>query len=662
MQNTSPPDNKPAVPRFDVAYMDLSTDPREDFYQYSIGKWVRANPVPADQSSWTSFNELYEWNLYLLREILEQAAKQDISSTNRRLLGDFYKSLMNTERIDELGFSPVRDLLQRVEGVKQTEDLARCIAELRFSGIDSFFTTYSTTDKKNSSIYALYLDQGGLSLPDKEYYLAESFAEVRHAYQDHVTRMFRLAEESDEESKRLAEIVLEIETSLARSSRARADLRDEEKNYNKTATLELDTRFPSTHFSAYLKALGAAGADYVVIGQPEFFTALDGLLSKKPMEDLRAYLRWGIIHAYAPFLHKAVESEDFEFFHRKLEGQEEQEARWKIAVHTVDGLVGEALGELYVEKYFPPDAKSRLVIMIEDIKQVFADRLRSLPWMTEETRKQALAKFERFNTKIGHPERFRDYSSVKIEPQDLVGNIRRASEFEVKRQSKRVGRPVDKSEWFMTPPTVNAYFSPTENEIVFPAGILQPPFFDVKMDDAVNYATIGAVIAHEITHGYDDQGRKYDAEGNLRDWWVSEDEKEFQSRAKSIVELYGSQEPLPGMPINGELTLGENIADFGGISLAYEALQRRLDREPEKKLQKIDGLTPDQRFFIAWAQMWRGNMREEELRRRLTIDPHSPVRYRAILPAMNHLAFDAAFPQNSGDKKSDAPRQRVVVW
>jgi putative endopeptidase len=471
-------------------------------------------------------------------------------------LGDFYKSIMNTERIEELGFSPVRDLLQRVEGVKHAEDLGRCIAELRFSGVDPFFTTYSTADKKNSSIYALYLDQGGLSLPDKEYYLAESFAEVRRAYQDHVAWMFTLEGESDEESKRLAEIVLEVETSLARSSRARADLRDEEKNYNKTATLDLATRFPSTHFRTFLKALGISGADYVVIGQPEFFTALDELLSEKPIEDLRAYLRWRVIHAYAPFLHKAVESEDFEFFHRKLEGQEEPEARWKIAAHTIDGLLGEALGELYVEKYFPPDAKRRLVLMIEDIKQVFADRLRSLPWMTEGTRKQALAKFARFNTKIGHPERFRDYSSVKIEPVDLVGNIRRASEFEVKRQAKRVGELVDKSEWFMTPPTVNAYFSPTENEIAFPAGILQPPFFDVIMDDAVNYATIGAVIAHEITHGYDDQGRRYDAEGNLRDWWVPEDEKEFQSRAKAVVELYSLQEPLPGMPINGELTLG----------------------------------------------------------------------------------------------------------
>src|SRR5579872_49838 len=485
-KNTGLSGNKPEVPRFDVAYMDLSADPRVDFYRYSIGEWIRANPVPADQSSWTSFNELYEWNLYLLGEILEQAASSGgTASVNRRLLGDFYTSIMDRERIEALKFEPLRGLVKLVEKVEKGEDLARCIAKLRFSGVDTFFSAYSTADKKNSSIYAFYLEQGGLSLPDREYYLAESFGEVRRAYQDHVARMFALVGEDDQESRKLAAKILELETALARSSRSRADLRDEEKNYNKIATIDLATRFPVTHFSTFLGSLGVSRRDYVVVGQPEFFTAVDELLAATPLEDIKVYLRWRVIHAYAPYLHKAAEDENFAFFHRKLKGQEEPEARWKIAVHTIDALVGEALGALYVEKYFPSHARRRLLTMIEDIKQVFADRLRSLPWMSDATREQALEKFERFNTKIGHPDRFRDYSPIQINSADLVGNIMRATEFEVRRQAERVGKPVDKNEWFMTPPTVNAYFSPTENEIVFPAGILQPPFFDVNLDDAV---------------------------------------------------------------------------------------------------------------------------------------------------------------------------------
>lgn len=662
-QETNNSIKEPPIPRFSVNYMNTSEDPHKDFYRYSAGEWIRTNQVPADKALWTAFNELNEWNLYLLRSILEDSAADASAEpgSSKRLVGDFYKSAINLERIEKLGFQPILDKLRRVEETVSGEDLARCIAELRTDGVHALFTSYSLADKKNSSVYAFYLDQGGLSLPDREYYLADSFKEVRDAYRDHVARMFVLAGE-DEESKRLAELVLGLETDLARTSRARADLRDEEKNYNRFATSDLESKFPSVHLPTFLKALGVPPTEYVVIGQPEFFASVNRLLSEKPIEQLRTYLRWLILHSYASYLHSAIETEDFDFFHRRLIGQQEPEVRWKRATHTIDELIGEALGRLYVEKHFPAEAKRRVALLIEDIRFVFRERLSRLPWMTPATRQQALSKFDMFGVKIGHPDHFRNYSSVVIDPLDYVGNILRASAFETRRQASRVGNSVDRSEWYMTPPTVNAYFSPTENEIVFPAGILQPPFFDVTLDDGVNYASIGAVIGHEITHGYDDQGRKFDGQGNLRDWWTPDDEKEFQARAMAVAELYGSQEPLPGVKVNGELTLGENIADFGGVSIAYEAFQRRLSQEPAKRQEKIDGLTPEQRFFIAWAQIWRENIREQELRRLLTIDPHSPMRYRATLPAINHPAFDQTFPIAKSEARSSTTQHHIAVW
>ncbi|MDH2901959.1 MAG: M13 family metallopeptidase [archaeon] len=652
--------NEPKIPRFSESYMDTSANPREEFYRYSSGEWIRTNEIPEDKSHWTAFDELHEWNLYLLRSILEEASKSSEQRESvKQLVGQFFQSAMNTQRIDELGFNPILNELMGTQKVAEGEDFSRFLAELRLGGVETFFSTYSTADKKNSSIYALYLDQGGLSLPDREYYLSDSFSEIRNAYRDHVMRMFILLGETEEESKKLSQNVFSLETELAKNSRARADLRDEEKNYNKISLTDLSTRLPSLHIPVFLESLGVPLIENVVIGQPEFLDAVGRIISEKPIEQLRTYLRWRVLHTYAPYLHSRVEKEDFDFFRRKLVGQQEPEARWKIATTVIDEFLGEALGKLYVEKHFPPEARTRMALMVDDIREVFRERLSRLPWMTEATKEQALVKFEKFTVKIGYPDHFRDYSSVAIDPDDYVGNVRRAAEFEVRRKANRVGKAVDKSEWYMSPPTVNAYYSPTENEIVFPAGILQPPYFDVSLDDAVNYGGIGGVIAHEVTHGYDDQGRKFDAQGNLRDWWTPDDEKEFVSRARAVVELYSSQEPLPGMHVNGELTLGENIADFGGVSLAFEALQRRLTKEPAKR-EKINGLTPEQRFFVAWAQIWRENIREQELRRRLTIDPHSPSRYRGTLPAINHPAFDKAFPTTIEGKETS--NHKITVW
>jgi putative endopeptidase len=661
IQDSSKGDKEHRVPRFSTSYMDVSVDPHEDFYRYSVGKWLDENPVPEDKTRWASFNELYERNLLLLKSILEDCAS-DTSAQNgstRRLIGDFYKSAMDTKRIEELGFIPIDPILHSIKGLRRGTELGRFLALLRTNGINAFFVTYSAADKKNSREYAFYLDQGGLSLPDREYYLSDSFSSVREAYRIHIARMFALAGESEEEGKHLAGIVLRMETELAKASRSRTDLRDETRNYNRISVSDLGSKFPSSDLAEFLKTSSVPASEFVLMGQPEFFDRLEALLSEESLDNLGVFLRWKVLHGCAPHLHSSLENEDFHFFHRKLLGQAEPEPRWKRATRIIDDLLGEALGSVYVERFFPPEAKRSAALMIDDLREVFKDRLANLAWMTEATKKEALAKFARFRVKIGYPENFRDYSSIRIEPDDYLGNIFRSSEFEALRHSKRVGREVDWSEWLMTPPTVDAYFHPMENTINFPAGILQPPFFDMTLDDAVNYGSIGSVIGHEITHGYDDQGRRFDSEGNLRDWWTREDEEGFEKRASAVVELYDSQFPFPDAHVNGKLTLGENIADFGGVSLALEALERRLQKEPIKR-KIIDGLTPEQRFFIAYSQIWRANVRDEEARRLLTIDPHSPMRYRGLLPAVNHPGFDLAFPPKSSGLDRKEPK--VAVW
>ncbi len=458
-----------------------------------------------------------------------------------------------------------------------------------------------------------------------------------------------------------AETVVRIETALATASRSRTELRDADKNYHRFSVAEIARREPALRWTEYLSARGAGRVPYVVVGQPEFFDAVNRLLGEVRVGDWKVYLRWHVLHRHAPYLHSAIEDEDFEFFHRRLLGQLQPEPGWKRAAMVIDRSIGEALGRLYVRRYFPPAARDRMVELVGDLKAIFRERLERVPWMTEETRARARAKFDRFTAKIGHPTRFRDYSRVRISRRDYAGNVRRAAAFEIQREIARVGAPVDRTEWYMTPPTVNAYFEPTRNEIVFPAGILQPPFFDGTMDDAVNYGGIGVVIGHEITHGYDDQGRKYDADGNLRDWWLPTDAKQFQERAQRIVDQYSEFEPLPGMRVNGELTMGENIADLGGVGLAFEALRRRLvdgrsSREP------IDGMTPEQRFFLSYGQIWRSNVREAELRRRLTTDPHAPGRFRVVGPVSNLPEFWDAFGIAEGaPMRRPAPR-RVSIW
>ncbi|HEY9510813.1 MAG TPA: M13 family metallopeptidase [Verrucomicrobiae bacterium] len=666
-------DSAPPIPAFSVGYMDQSVDPAKDFYHYAAGNWVKNNPVPADKSRWASFSELAERNWYLIHEILEHTLTDKTSTpqSSARKVGDFFASAMDTNRIEKLGLKPIAKDLKRVDRIKSTKDLFALLADFHQHGIGGIFGTGFDPDEKNSSIYAFHLGQGGLSLPDRDYYLKDSFAEIRTKYQAHLKKMFVLLGDKPDAAETNAGIVFNLETDLAKASRSRVELRDPDKNYNKFQTAEFSAKTPAIQWDVYFSNSGLTTTSvsekgltpfsYEIVGQPEFFEAVNKLLHERPLNDWKVYLRWRLLHSSAPYLNRAIEDENFAFFGKVLSGQEEQEPRWKRSAKVIDRTIGEALGELYVQKYFPPQAKQRMNELVENLKAVFHDHLTRLDWMTQPTKEKALAKFARFTQKIGYPDKFRDYSAVEIRRDDFLGNVRRAAAFETHRERIRLGQPVDKSEWHMTPETVNAYFNPLQNEIVFPAGILQPPFFDINMDDAVNYGAIGVVIGHEITHGYDDEGRKFDANGNLNGWWTDADAKAFDERAQKVVDEYNAFEPLPGMHVNGKLTLGENIADLGGVAIAYDALQRALEKDPAKR-KKIDGFTPEQRFFISFAQIWRTNIRDAEAARLVTVDPHSPGQFRAVGPLVNFATFYEAFGIESGDPMWRSPEQRAKIW
>ena len=650
------------VPRFSPEYMDRSVDPSVDFYHYACGTWIKNNPVPADKARWAGFDELQERNWQQIRGLLESAATGGKTGTKEvQQVGDLYASAMDTNRIDSLGFKPIEKQLQEVDAIKDTKQLLALVGQFHRVNIGGLFGSGVGADAKNSEIYAFELGQGGLSLPDRDYYLSDGFAKIRTQYLEHVAKMLRMAGESEADATAHAATVLRLETALAKISKTRVELRDPNANYNKWTAAELRERAAGIAWDQYFDSLGAKNLNTLIVGQTNFVQSLGKMIQEEPLADWKAYLRWHVVHGAAPYLHAAAEQESFAFFGTALRGQPQQEPRWQRAARVVDGSVGESLGKLYVDQYYPPAARARMEELISNLRAVFKDRLAKLDWMSEETRQKALGKFARFTQKIGHPEKFRDYSSIKINRGDFLGNLRRSAEFENKRELARVGKPVDKAEWHMTPQTVNAYFNPSQNEIVFPAGILQPPFFDITMDDAINYGAIGVVIGHEITHGYDDQGRKYDADGNLNEWWTEKDGKEFDQRAKKVVDQYGGYEALPGSKVNGQLTLGENIADLGGTSVAYEAMERALAKDPSKR-KNIDGFTPEQRFFLSMSQIWRTNWREAELRRRLLTDPHSPGQFRAIGAHVNLDEFYTAFGIKPGTPMYRPPEERARIW
>ena len=645
--------------KFSTSFMDKSINPCTDFYRYCNNSWLVQNPIPDDKSSFGTFSQMSEINKYLLGKILEDCASGIIKDSNGIKLGDFYTSAMNIDKIEELRFKPIKEMMTSIESISSREDLLEKYIELHGLGIQCFFTSESAPDKKNSSIYAFYLEQGGLTLPDRDYYLSETFSTLKKDYQKHITNMFVIYGYDKKESENIAENIISIETNIAKIHRSKADLRDEEKNYNRVETNKVLNSYQSIHLDEYMNKLNVPTPEYIIIGQPEAIQHISDLLDKHDIVELKNYLMWNLLRFVSPFLHSEAEDENFDFFGKKLMGKLKKEKRWKNTVRIIDGCMGEALGEIFVHRHFGNEARERANIMVTDIIETFRDRLSNLPWIGEETRKKALLKFSKFRAKIGYPDKFKNYDSLVIKNDDYVGNIFRAIQFELNRQMSRVGSNVDRNEWYMSPPTVNAYFSPTDNEIVFPAGILQPPGFDPEMDDAINYGSMGAVIGHEITHGFDDQGRLYDENGNMQNWWSDTDKEMFTKLANEIEVLYSSLEPLPGMKVNGKLTLGENIADIGGLSIAYEALQRKFNRDGRPGL--IDGLAPEQRFFISFSQLWKNNIRNEYVKLLITSDPHSPDMFRGSIPAYMHEEFWSAF-NCSYVGEENTKFKRINIW
>ena len=678
--NTSAdPSAKPQVdknpPPLDPKNMDTSVKPEDDFYLYANGGWIKRNPVPPEFSRWGAFNELAEKNNDALKEIVEKAAgtapaeekktkAPKAASADVQKVGDFYASGMNEAAIEAAKAKPLDEEFKRIDAMKTPKDVLKQIAHMHMMGSKAFFLFGAGQDDKDSTMVISQAYQGGLGLPDRDYYTKEDEAskKLRDQYVEHVTKMLTLAGDSAEAAAEKAKKVMALETALAKASRVRVELRDPQKNYNKMKQADLQALMPDFSWADYFKEIKLAQPGDINVGQPDFFKAAGELFKSTPIDDWKAYLRWHVLLTTASTLSNDFVNENFRFYEAVLRGTKQIKPRWKRVVAATDAALGESLGKLYVAEHFPPEAKARALEMVNNVKDAVAERIKSLEWMDEPTKQEALKKLGAFAVKIGYPDKWRDYSALKIDRTSYAQNVMRASVFESERQLKKIGKPVDRTEWGLTPPTVNAYYNPNMNEIVFPAGIMQPPFFDMKADDAVNYGGMGAVIAHEISHGFDDQGRQFDAVGNLRDWWSAESAKAYTDRSKAIVAQYAAYEPLPGHKINGELTQGENIADIGGLKLAYTALQKALAKNPKAAQEKIDGLTPDQRFFLGWAQIWRNNQRDEDLKLRLNTDPHSPGRFRTIGPVSNMEEFAKAFNIPPTSPMIRPPDQRVNIW
>jgi putative endopeptidase len=655
------PAPRPVDPGFSIAKMDLQADPRVDFAKFAAGNWYTVNEIPADKSVWGGFHELAEQNWAKLRAILDEvAAKPAAAGSIQQKVGDFYLSATDTDTINALGLKPIEAELAAIAAAKSMDELLAVAVRMHL-GIGAPFCGFAFyPDQKQSDVYGFYLMQGGMSLPSKEYYFSDKFARERWEFTGHVAKMLELAGTSRAAAYKDAETVLAVEKAMAENAKLPVELRDRLANYNKMSIADAAKAFPGFPLPALVAGLGVpATATDVIVGQPKFVEALGRLLQERPLDDWKVYLRWQLLSASAPYLAEPFEQERFRFTGTVLSGVPAQEPRWQRAARQVDGSIGEALGQLYVEKHFPPAAKARMMEMIGNIKAVFRDRLATLDWMGGETRQKALAKFDRFEPMIGYPDQWRDYSKVDVQRGDYFGNVQRAAFAESHRRIARIGAKVDRREWSMTPHTVNAYYSPVTNQIVFPAGILQPPFFDFNLDDAVNYGAIGGVIGHEITHGFDDQGRRSDADGNLTDWWTPEDANKFRERAQKLVEQFNHYQALPGLAINGQLSLGENIGDLGGTSIAFEALQRSLQG---KERQRIDGFTPEQRFFISWAQQWRTKFRDDAMRLQVARGPHAPGNFRAYGPLVNHQEFFDAFGIKEGDPMWRKPDDRCKIW
>ncbi len=644
----------------EMSNFDTSVRPQDDIYQYVNGTWLANTEIPADKSNYGSFTELRDMSDERLKSIIDAASTGEEEQSEEMLkVGAFYRSYMNTDLIEELGITPLAGELSKIQSVSSYDDLLDLFVQIQKKGVKTPIGISVSQDSKETTRYILYANQSGLGLPDRDYYLKEGerFDTIREKYEEHIANIFTLAGIDDAKSK--AERVMEIETGLAEHHWTRVENRDRDKTYNKHDLAGLNELTPNFDWKAFYAGIGVAETQEVVVRQPSYLEGFNKKWKEVSVDDWKVYFTWHLYDAFAAELNADFVDANFDMYSKTLNGIEENLPRWKRGVSAVDLILGEAVGKIYVQKHFTPAAKERMVELVHNLEAAMEERLKGLEWMGEETKAQALIKLSKFSSKIGYPDVWKDYSDLEIKEDDLIGNYLRYNKFVDDKAMAKLPGPIDRNEWFMNPQTVNAYYNPSMNEVVFPAAILQPPFFNMQADDAVNYGGIGAVIGHELSHGYDDQGRKSDGDGNLKEWWTEEDEKKFNERAQVMIDQFSAFSPLDSVYLNGELTLGENIGDMAGLTVAYRAYKNSLNG---KEAPLIDGLTGDQRFFIGWAQVWRRNMREKALRQRILTDPHSPGNYRVTGALQNMPEFYEAFDVKEGDKMFIPVEKRVKIW
>ena len=645
-----------------VANLDTTVSPRVDFYQFACGGWMKNNPLTGEYSRFGSFDKLAENNRKQLRGLIEEiAAKPASKGTVEQKIGDVYNLAMDSTKLNADGFKPIQADLKKIGEAKSVSDILKMMPDLYLSGLDPYFTVFVEADPMNSSLELVQTYQSGISLGQRDYYLENDAhtKDIRDKYKAHVVKMFQLVGFTPAEAQKNMESVLTIETRLAKAAYDKVKLRDPHANYNKMTVTDLQKLVPEINWNEYLSALGLKNTKDISVSQKESLIEVGKVIASEPIAAQIAYLQWKLIDDAASYLSDPIYAQNFDFYGKTLSGKKEQSPRWKRAVGTVDGVLGEAVGQMYVKKYFPAEAKERMLKLVHNLQESLGERIKALPWMGDSTKVKATEKLKSYIIKIGYPDKWRDYSKLEINKDSYYANIQRASKFEHAYKFEKAGKKVDKSEWRMTPQTVNAYYEPSTNEICFPAGILQYPFFDMTADDAFNYGAIGVVIGHEMTHGFDDQGRQFDKEGNLKDWWTAEDGKKFDARAKVMSNFFDSITVAPGVHGNGKFTLGEDIADHGGLQISYQAFKKATANAP---LPKKDNFTPEQRFFLAYANVWAGNVRPEEILKRTKSDPHALGKWRVDGALPQIQAWYDAFDIKSGDPMFVPVDKRVSIW